>query len=711
MPKLRNVGGKNGSYFVLTDRRRRLGYKPYHGEEDKLYKRLTEGLINVPEDWESSDKNSSFQFPYNNPFYVREVYRKGRPTTEQVPLGATGGIFNLEFSPDGKILSAACEKKNILIFDPLSRKVVRTIENAHTDCVNCVRFLDTRTFASCSDDTTVALWDVRNLKSRIRTLKGHSNWVKNIEYSRKDNLLVTSGFDGAIYTWEFNNYSERSANYRKVFYTQGLMRMRLTPWADRMVVSTTAGFLMVVHDLDLDNLQQDLAGFKPSLYNIMQRNKEYKENSLSYRKLFHAKRNRVEIIDDFPQGNDADIIASLRLHPQGWVAVSRNTSSDEESEWCCVHDIQSIDSREEEDTPIPASNPHNLSSTSSSSTESQSQSEDVEDSPEVQTFRSGNIEIISTGMIERRENPSQDVLLNFRVRTDSDSSSDSSDNGNTAAESVDVDGTNFLAAATLAALDSANNREPSGDNNGEPAAGPAASSNDVRWRDAGGIWRDALSAANDERVPPAARNDNQGTNDRPNRLEIAIAPLLRDQQRRIELLEASAVQNEDNDDLVNIVSIRNRSETFRRPVRVSPAHRNFWMARRRGRQNVYFGTPAAYRASNIIPPGAKIHNNAKRLMHYIEESNTGRGFIKEQCFSPCGRIIASPFGFGVRLLGWNGECSDLSQCVPTSPVKLHEMGEKISHSEVVVSTAFNPMHWQLVTGCLGGKISWHSPVL
>jgi len=691
MPKLRNVGGKHGSYFILTDRRRRLGYKPYHGDEDRLYKRLTEGLINVPEDWGSSDQNTSFQFPYNNPFYVREVYKRGLPTTEQVPLGATGGIFNLEFSPDGKILSAACEKKNILIFDPLSRKVVRTIENAHTDCVNCVRFLDTRTFASCSDDTTVALWDVRNLKSRIRTLKGHSNWVKNIEYSRKDNVLVTSGFDGAIYTWEFNSYSERSANYRKVFNTQGLMRMRLTPWADRMVISTTHGFLMVVHDLDLDNLQQDLAGFKPSFYNIMQKTKEYKESSLSYRKLFHAKRNRVEIIDDFPAGNDADIIASLRLHPQGWVAVSRNTSSDEESEWCCVHDIQSIDSREEDDTPVPASNHQNISSSSSSSTETQS--EDTEEGSDVQTFRSGNIEIISTGMIERQENPAQDILLNFRLRNDSDSSSDSSDNGNpdTAAESVDVDGTNFLAAATLAALDSAN-REPSGDNIDVPAA---------------------ASARDDVRLPPSDRNDNQGTSDRPNRLEIAIAPLLRHQQRRIELLEASAAaHNEDNDDEpVNIVGVRQRSELFRRPVRVSPAHRGFWLGRRRGRQNVYFGTPAAYRASNIIPPGAKIHNNAKRLMHYIEESNTGRGFIKEQCFSPCGRIIASPFGFGVRLLGWNSECSDLSQCVPTTPVKLHEMGEKSSHTEVVVSTAFNPMHWQLVTGCLGGKISWHSPVL
>ena len=34
---------------------------------------------------------------------------------------------------------------------------------------------------------------------------------------------------------------------------------------------------------------------------------------------------------------------------------------------------------------------------------------------------------------------------------------------------------------------------------------------------------------------------------------------------------------------------------------------------------------------------AKIHQNVARLTHFIEESNTGKGFIKEQCFSPCGR--------------------------------------------------------------------------
>ena len=69
-----------------------------------------------------------------------------------------------------------------------------------------LRFLDSRVFATCSDDSTVALWDARNLRSRIRTLQGHSNWVKNIEFSQRDGLLVTSGFDGSIYTWDINRY-------------------------------------------------------------------------------------------------------------------------------------------------------------------------------------------------------------------------------------------------------------------------------------------------------------------------------------------------------------------------------------------------------------------------------------------------------------------------------------------------------------------------
>lgn len=30
------------------------------------------------------------------------------------------------------------------------------------------------------------------------------------------------------------------------------------------------------------------------------------------------------------------------MHPQGWNALSRNVTSDEQAEWTCVHDIQEL---------------------------------------------------------------------------------------------------------------------------------------------------------------------------------------------------------------------------------------------------------------------------------------------------------------------------------------------------------------------------------
>ena len=75
---------------------------------------------------------------FDSYFFLYVWITIGRNTRLLTHLMA-GGIFNLEFSPDGKILSAACERRNILIFDPLTRRVIQNLENAHLDCVNCVR--------------------------------------------------------------------------------------------------------------------------------------------------------------------------------------------------------------------------------------------------------------------------------------------------------------------------------------------------------------------------------------------------------------------------------------------------------------------------------------------------------------------------------------------------------------------------------------------
>ncbi|XP_023326414.1 uncharacterized protein LOC111699887 isoform X2 [Eurytemora carolleeae] len=453
MPKMKGFS-EHTPLFKFLDRRR-SGIRPYPGESNLFNSKLAQGLLN---------KQTDISVPYfqnsTTPSYRSERIHKGRVIMQETAIHSTGGIFNLEFSPDGRILSAACERKNILIFDPLTRQVVKSIENAHQDCVNCVRFLDTRTFASCSDDYTVALWDVRNLKTRVRTLQGHTNWVKNIEYSQHDNALVTSGFDGAIYTWDFNKYSETNPEFNKVFYTAGLMRMRLTPAADKMVISHMKGYLLVVHDLNLQTLRQDLEGFKPNLYRMMQLSGQPRELACIYTRLFHAKRNRIELISDFPDLNDADTISSLRIHPQGWVAVSRNTSADENSEWCCVHDIQSIDTREEDDElvkPItwrraPAPVLPVLDSI-----------DDV--GGEVQRFRSGRIEIISTGArTSQGEDGNAVIHIDLRVRRRQRDNPDEDDdeaegrdvdveNEDGGSEETNVDGTNFIAAESMAALD------------------------------------------------------------------------------------------------------------------------------------------------------------------------------------------------------------------------------------------------------------------
>jgi len=111
-----------------------------------------------------------------------------------------------------------------------------------------------------------------------------------------------------------------------------------------------------------------------------------------------------------------------------------------------------------------------------------------------------------------------------------------------------------------------------------------------------------------------------------------------------------------------------------------------------------------------VPPNHKIHRNFNRLTHYINEANTGRGFIKELCYSNDGRIICSPYGHGIRLLSFSPNCDELSTLLPKLPaVKLHELSTIVSHVNTVLCTKFSPVHPLLVSGCLDGRIVWYQP--
>lgn len=43
------------------------------------------------------------------------------------------------------------------------------------------------------------------------------------------------------------------------------MRCRLSPDASKLVICTTGGYLIIIHDLDLSTLARDLQGFRVSI--------------------------------------------------------------------------------------------------------------------------------------------------------------------------------------------------------------------------------------------------------------------------------------------------------------------------------------------------------------------------------------------------------------------------------------------------------------
>lgn len=251
-----------------------------------------------------------------------------------------GAIFNLEFSSLGDFLVAACERHSLLVFDPLCQKQVAAVRDAHCDCVNCIRFLDSRSFVTCSDDTTVALWDCRNLKSKVISMEGHTDWVKSIEYHKPSGLLVTSAFDDTVRAWDINRYSNDGTALGQILLKfPYLIRMKISPDGDKIILSANPGRLLVIHNLSLNNLQYDIKGdeMPSSLHEVCDSSSLV---SLASHRWPSKARNALEVIQDFPEDCTPWCISSLEVHPHSWCSVARYTCRNSRNEWTVVHDIQ-----------------------------------------------------------------------------------------------------------------------------------------------------------------------------------------------------------------------------------------------------------------------------------------------------------------------------------------------------------------------------------
>ncbi|MBD2303419.1 DUF4365 domain-containing protein [Nostoc sp. FACHB-190] len=115
-----------------------------------------------------------------------------------------GVITDMEWSPDGNMLaivSISGYEDIIDICDIRDGKRVWKLEGKHSGSINSIAWSpDGKMLASASNDTTIAIWNIKTGKLK-RRLKGHSNAVWNLKWSPDGQTLASSSRDSTIRLW------------------------------------------------------------------------------------------------------------------------------------------------------------------------------------------------------------------------------------------------------------------------------------------------------------------------------------------------------------------------------------------------------------------------------------------------------------------------------------------------------------------------------
>lgn len=125
----------------------------------------------------------------------------GLATAEEVSTlkGHTGGIWRMSFSPDGKRL-ASNDNWTIKIWDLKASKELRSFQApAFTRVVVFTR--DGERVVTGHDDGRICVWDAKTAK-RVKTLKGHTDWVVGLAISGDGTRLASASLDLSAKVWD-----------------------------------------------------------------------------------------------------------------------------------------------------------------------------------------------------------------------------------------------------------------------------------------------------------------------------------------------------------------------------------------------------------------------------------------------------------------------------------------------------------------------------
>jgi hypothetical protein len=122
------------------------------------------------------------------------------PSPTVTIVGHADLIYDVAFSPDGKLLATGGYDRLIKLWDAASGAEMRVLKD-HSDAIYALAFSpDGRLLASAAADRAVKLWDVATGK-RLYTLGEATDWLYALTFSPDGSHVAAGGVDKSIRVW------------------------------------------------------------------------------------------------------------------------------------------------------------------------------------------------------------------------------------------------------------------------------------------------------------------------------------------------------------------------------------------------------------------------------------------------------------------------------------------------------------------------------
>ena len=152
--------------------------------------------------------------------------------------GHTGQISSIAFSSDGMTMVTGSHDKSFVVWDILSKNIMKTIPNAHNDWINTCAFSNTKPelFVTGSNDFNLKTWNTTDW-SQKGVLKGHTSAVTNVCCSER--FIISGGVDGSVKVWtkkgiEVTTLYTHRQRVNAVLMDTPTMSKEEQVWADKM---------------------------------------------------------------------------------------------------------------------------------------------------------------------------------------------------------------------------------------------------------------------------------------------------------------------------------------------------------------------------------------------------------------------------------------------------------------------------------------------